>query len=60
MIGLNMSVRSGSLRKAGLLCEPEPLEARMEFRIADTITDSLAKLTGDEQKAVKTAALISR
>ena len=28
----------------------------MEFRIADTFTDSLAKLTGDEQKNVKTAA----
>ena len=28
----------------------------MEFRITDTFTDSLAKLTGDEQKAVKTAA----
>jgi mRNA-degrading endonuclease RelE of RelBE toxin-antitoxin system len=28
----------------------------MEFRIADTFTDSLAKLTGDEQKSVKTAA----
>src|SRR5258706_2154985 len=28
----------------------------MEFRIADTFTDSLCKLTGDEQKAVKTAA----
>jgi hypothetical protein len=28
----------------------------MEFRIAGTFTDSLAKLTGDEQKAVKTAA----
>ena len=28
----------------------------MEFRIADTFTDSLAKLTGAEQKAVKTAA----
>lgn len=26
----------------------------MEFRIADTFTDSLARLTGDEQKAVKT------
>jgi superfamily I DNA/RNA helicase/mRNA-degrading endonuclease RelE of RelBE toxin-antitoxin system len=26
------------------------------FRIADTFTDSLAKLTGDEQKAVKTTA----
>ena len=28
----------------------------MEFRIADTFTDSLASLTGDEQKAVKTTA----
>jgi mRNA-degrading endonuclease RelE of RelBE toxin-antitoxin system len=28
----------------------------MEFRIADTFTDSLARLSGDEQKLVKTAA----
>ncbi len=28
----------------------------MNFRIADTFTDSLAKLTGDEQKTVKTTA----
>src|SRR5712675_1624840 len=28
----------------------------MEFRIADTFTDSLAWLTGEEQKAVKTTA----
>lgn len=28
----------------------------MNFRIADTFTDSLAKLTGDEQKSVKTTA----
>ncbi|MFZ0496308.1 MAG: hypothetical protein WBG11_11085 [Methylocella sp.] len=28
----------------------------MEFRIADTFTGSLARLTCDEQKAVKTAA----
>src|SRR5207247_7951903 len=28
----------------------------MKLRIADTFTDSLAKLNGDEQKAVKTAA----
>ena len=28
----------------------------MDFRIADTFTDSLANLTGDEQKAVKTTA----
>jgi len=26
----------------------------MDFLIADTVTDSLARLTGDEQKAVKT------
>jgi hypothetical protein len=26
----------------------------MEFRIADTFTDSLTRLTGQEQKAVKT------
>jgi hypothetical protein len=28
----------------------------MDFRIADTFTDSLAKLTGEEQKAAKMAA----
>ncbi len=28
----------------------------MTFRIADTFTDSLARLTGDEQKSVKTTA----
>ncbi len=28
----------------------------MDFRIADTFTDSLARLTGDGQKAVKTTA----
>jgi len=28
----------------------------MEFRIADTFTDSLARLTGEEQKAIKTTA----
>ena len=28
----------------------------MEFRIADTFTDSLAHLTGNEQKSVKTTA----
>jgi hypothetical protein len=28
----------------------------MDFRIADTFTDSLMRLTGDEQKAVKTTA----
>ncbi len=28
----------------------------MEFRISDSFTDSLAKLTSDEQKAVKTTA----
>lgn len=29
----------------------------MEFRIADTFTDSLARLTGEEQKAAKTTAI---
>jgi hypothetical protein len=29
---------------------------QMEFRIADTFTDSLARLTSEEQKAVKTTA----
>ena len=29
----------------------------MNFRIADTFTDSLARLTGDEQKLVKTTAI---
>src|SRR2546430_2368840 len=28
----------------------------MEFRIADTFTDSLARLSGEERKAVKTTA----
>ena len=28
----------------------------MDFRIADTFTDSLAKLIGEEQKLVKTTA----
>ncbi len=28
----------------------------MDFRISDTFTDSLAKLTGEEQKAIKTTA----
>lgn len=28
----------------------------MDFRIADTFTGSLARLTGEEQKAVKTTA----
>jgi mRNA-degrading endonuclease RelE of RelBE toxin-antitoxin system len=28
----------------------------VDFRIADTFTDSLVRLTGDEQKAVKTTA----
>ena len=33
-----------------------PKAEEWEFRIADTFTDSLARLTGDEQKAVKTTA----
>lgn len=31
-------------------------DVAMEFRIADTFTDSLTRLTGDEQKLVKTTA----
>jgi hypothetical protein len=34
----------------------EGFKTPMDFRIADTFTDSLARLTGDEQKAVKTTA----
>ena len=30
--------------------------SEIAFRIADTFTGSLAKLTGEEQKAVKTTA----
>src|SRR5437588_8286570 len=33
-----------------------PSSRAMEFRIADTFTDSLARLAGEEQKAVKTTA----
>ena len=32
----------------------------MDFRIADTFTDSLAMLTGEEQKSVKTMAFVVR
>ena len=28
----------------------------MQYRIADTFTDSLTRLTGEEQKAIKTTA----
>lgn len=35
---------------------PDKLFQTKDFRIADTFTDSLAKLTGDEQKSVKTTA----
>lgn len=31
-------------------------DTKLEFRISDTFTDSLARLTADEQKAVKTTA----
>lgn len=31
----------------------------MNFRLASTFNDSLLKLTGDEQKAVKTKAIIA-
>jgi hypothetical protein len=32
----------------------------MDFIIANTFTDGLAKLTGDEQKAVKTTLFVAR
>ena len=32
----------------------------MDFHIADTFTDNLAKLTGEEQKSVKTIAFVVR
>src|SRR5258706_14072919 len=44
---LPLQIRSALLSK---------LRTEMEFRIADTFTDSLARLTGEEQKAVKTTA----
>jgi mRNA-degrading endonuclease RelE of RelBE toxin-antitoxin system len=54
-----MDLRRGLLSRSGS-GEPgidEGLQSLvMEFRIADTFTDSLARLTGDEQKAVKTTA----
>ena len=43
----------GSAREEGITVTG----ATMEFRITDTFTGSLARLTGDEQKAVKTTAL---
>jgi mRNA-degrading endonuclease RelE of RelBE toxin-antitoxin system len=50
-------VRVGGLTSFGLGTRENAWEERlMNFRIADTFTDSLAKLTGDEQKSVKTTA----
>ncbi len=34
----------------------DSFEGHIDFRIADTFTDSLARLTGDKQKLVKTTA----
>ncbi len=49
--------RSRRARPRGRAAAVHRLPApRPEFRIADTFTDSLARLTGDEQKAVKTTA----
>src|SRR6476620_8275975 len=48
------SLRTKRLRRSH--SHPVWVEGCMEFRIADTFTDSLARLTGDEQKAVKTTA----
>ena len=44
------------LRPWGLGCCMATPRQTMDFRIADTFTDSLARLTGDEQKAAKTTA----
>ena len=49
-----MPARS-SLRRSADSRLPDGHNA-MDLRIADTFTDSLARLTGDEQKAVKTTA----
>src|ERR1700683_3627709 len=37
-------------------CKRTLATAMMDFRIADSFVDSLARLTGEEQKAVKTTA----
>lgn len=42
--------------RVGATAAPAMVSGVMEFRIADTFTDSLARLTADEQKAVKTTA----
>lgn len=51
---------NGSSHRSALVVNvsTDPLEhaTDMEFRIADTFTNSLARLTGDEQRAVKTTA----
>src|SRR6201997_3359070 len=51
-------LRSGTrvLKKNGLKRTTRHKGMSMDFRIADTFTDSLARLTGEEQKAVKTTA----
>jgi mRNA-degrading endonuclease RelE of RelBE toxin-antitoxin system len=51
--GLSTSDRRGSGCHG---VEYNERQTPMEFRIADTFTDSLARLMGDEQKAVKTTA----
>jgi mRNA-degrading endonuclease RelE of RelBE toxin-antitoxin system len=38
------------------LCQDQQKRGKMDFRIADSFTDSLARLAGDEQKVVKTTA----
>lgn len=48
--------QDGGRSTAFACCGPEDRGKMMDFRIADTFTDSLARLTGDEQKAVKTTA----
>jgi len=48
MTGGNSVLEPGPIGRTGIV--------HVDFRIADTFTDSLARLTGDEQKAVKTTA----
>jgi mRNA-degrading endonuclease RelE of RelBE toxin-antitoxin system len=50
-----MRARSSRLRSTNSRPSDDPY-GTIEFRIADTFTDSLARLTGDEEKAVKTTA----
>jgi hypothetical protein len=47
---------SGAKDGPAVFVSTAPVGGTVECRIADTFTDSLARLTGEEQKAVKTTA----